>query len=225
MTARAPRALPCPRAHLPPLAKLLEPVVKLACHHDLRQGQRGFILEPCSPFIAMRRQCTLVHMLAMCPALPCRPPPPPHRALVVWVHLLRQAARHQRPAGHMTKAQAAARRRPSAPVPHSPTRALPEALAGRRAPIAAQPLLACSTCIQRLEHHSTLDCCRKRMRRCAGAHCALTICRMSSGVVSASPLRALRMNPAERRHATAAALGRAQGKTSAVTPEIKENKK
>ena len=49
---------------------------------------------------------------------------------------------------------------------------------------------SCTTLSHRLLAHSTLLCCRKRMRRCAGAAWALTMARMSSGVRSASPFLA-----------------------------------
>ena len=53
----------------------------------------------------------------------------------------------------------------------------------------------CTTCSHSELHHSTELCWRNRMMRLGGAASSFTMARMSSGVLSGSPCRALRMNP------------------------------
>ena len=54
---------------------------------------------------------------------------------------------------------------------------------------------SCTTCSHSELAHSTDDCCRNRISLWDGAACCRTMRMMSSGVESASPFRALRMNP------------------------------
>ena len=51
---------------------------------------------------------------------------------------------------------------------------------------------SCTTCSHKELAHSTDDCCRNTISRCEGAACCRTMRMMSSGVESASPLRACR---------------------------------